>query len=481
MTFISSLIPKRLVAASALSVVPKPRRISLQNSVAGIVAFDTLFLVVSCFLPSLAYQMFFPGEPMSASETAYAAAVSVALFLISSRAFGTYETHKLVDFKFGMVRYVFCVFITFAIMLFLAGATKTQSSYSRFWFFSWMLLVLIVPNVFRWLITSRLWARIEAGDYIFKAMSVSLFGDPLTAGEIRRSTSNLVKVVETGTLDTISELSELSDVIARNEIDHIYVRTRWVDAPMALVELSELRQLAAEVFVVPDDARVRNLMLDVGRLGDRFTLSAVQRPIDAWGLWIKRVQDVIVASAALLFFGPVMLIVALAIKLDSDGPILFRQKRVGFNGTTFELLKFRSMHQTMSDANASVQTSRSDPRVTRIGRIIRRTSVDEFPQFLNVLQGTMSIVGPRPHALDTRAEGLPISELTDKYAARHRVKPGLTGFAQVNGFRGELDSADKVRRRVEHDIEYIENWSTWLDFKIILRTALLLVYDPHAY
>jgi len=459
----------------------RPNRICLQNYIAGVAAFDVFFLILASFLPNLAYRALFGATPTSVAEEASAAVAALALFLICCRAFETYNAARFIDFRFGVVRHAMCVFFTFAIMLFVAGVTKTQSDYSRFWFFSWMLLVLLVPNVVRWLIASRVLSRIEAGDYIFKAMSVSIFGDPLTAGEIRRSTSNLVKVVETGVLDRIAEISDLADTIARNEIDHIYVRTRWVDAPAALVELRELRQLAAEIFVVPDDARVRNLMLDVGRIGDRFTLSAVQRPIDAWGLWIKRVQDVVVASAALLFFSPVMLLVALAIRLDSKGPVLFRQTRVGFNGNTFELLKFRSMRQEMSCADASVQTSKQDPRVTRVGRIIRRTSIDEFPQFLNVLQGTMSIVGPRPHALDTRAEGMPISELTDRYAARHRVKPGLTGLAQVNGYRGELDSAEKVRHRVAHDIEYIENWSTWLDIKIILKTALLIVYDPHAY
>ena len=481
MTFISSLIPKRLVQVIDAPVAYRPSRISLQNFIAAVATFDVFFLIIAAFLPNLAYRALFGEEPINTAEASSAAIAATALFSISCRAFQTYSAQKFVDFKFGFVRHVMCVFITFAIMLFVAGVTKTQSNYSRFWFFSWMLLVLIVPNVFRWLISARMMSRIEAGDYIFKAMSVSIIGDPLTAGEIRRSTSNLVKVVETGSLERIADLSDLADIIARNEIDHIYVRTRWVDAPAALVELRELRQLAAEIFVVPDDARVRNLMLDVGRLGDRFTLSAVQRPIDAWGLWIKRMQDIVVASGALLFFSPVMLLVALAIKLDSNGPVLFRQKRVGFNGNTFELLKFRSMRQELSCADASVQTSKSDPRVTRVGRIIRRTSVDEFPQFLNVLQGTMSIVGPRPHALDTRAEGLPVSQLTEKYAARHRVKPGLTGLAQVNGYRGELDSAEKVRHRVEHDIEYIENWSTWLDIKIILKTALLIVYDPHAY
>ena len=139
------------------------------------------------------------------------------------------------------------------------------------------------------------------------------------------------------------------------------------------------------------------------------------------------------------------------------------------------------MYFDKSDANASVQTRRCDPRVTRVGKFIRKTSLDEFPQLFNVLAGTMSLVGPRPHALGTKAEGSPIDQITASYAARHRVKPGLTGLAQVNGYRGELDTADKVRSRVAYDIQYIEHWSTWLDLKIMLKTAVLLIYDPVAY
>lgn len=139
------------------------------------------------------------------------------------------------------------------------------------------------------------------------------------------------------------------------------------------------------------------------------------------------------------------------------------------------------MYTEQTDPNAALQTGKDDPRVTRVGRLIRRSSMDELPQFFNVLKGSMSVVGPRPHALGTRAEGQRLEELVDSYAARHRYKPGLTGWAQINGLRGELNSVEKLKRRVEHDIEYIENWSIWLDLKIILRTLMLVVYDPTAY
>jgi polysaccharide biosynthesis protein PslA len=176
-----------------------------------------------------------------------------------------------------------------------------------------------------------------------------------------------------------------------------------------------------------------------------------------------------------------MLLIALALKIESPGPVIFRQMRAGFNGSVFEIWKFRSMYTSQTDQEARRQTSKDDPRVTPVGRFIRATSFDELPQFFNVLQGTMSVVGPRPHALKTSTGGKLLEEVVDKYAFRHRVKPGLTGWAQVNGLRGELDSADKLKRRVTFDLQYIDNWSLGFDLKIVLRTVLKLFYDPSAY
>ena len=188
-----------------------------------------------------------------------------------------------------------------------------------------------------------------------------------------------------------------------------------------------------------------------------------------------------IAALVLALISPMLLFVALLIRLDSKGPIFFRQRRVGFNGSIFEILKFRTMYVDQTDHDAVRQTGRGDARVTRVGRVLRRTSLDELPQFINVLQGSMSIVGPRPHALQTRAEGKSLDELVEHYAARHRVKPGITGLAQVNGLRGELDSAEKLRRRVDYDIEYIDRWTIWLDIEILLKTVPLVFYDKSAY
>jgi exopolysaccharide biosynthesis polyprenyl glycosylphosphotransferase len=197
---------------------------------------------------------------------------------------------------------------------------------------------------------------------------------------------------------------------------------------------------------------------------------------------MKWLFDKIIGGLALIAALPVMAMIALAIKLDSRGPILFKQKRYGFNNDTIEVYKFRSLYADATDYGAERLVTRDDPRVTRVGRIIRKTSLDELPQLFNVvLKGNLSLVGPRPHAINARAEARLYDEAVDGYFARHRVKPGLTGWAQINGWRGETDTHEKIQRRVEHDLYYIENWSVLFDFLIVARTPLALVKPENAY
>jgi Undecaprenyl-phosphate glucose phosphotransferase len=206
-----------------------------------------------------------------------------------------------------------------------------------------------------------------------------------------------------------------------------------------------------------------------------------QMPLTGWSPMIKRLEDVLLAGLALALLSPLMLAIACAIRLDSPGPVLFRQKRYGYNNRLIEVLKFRSMHHHQADAHAERQTTRDDPRVTRVGRFLRRFSLDELPQLLNVLGGSMSMVGPRPHASATKAGNVLFEDAVEEYAARHRVKPGITGLAQINGYRGETDTLEKIEKRVEHDLDYIEKWSIWLDFYILLRTIPAIIFTREAY
>jgi exopolysaccharide biosynthesis polyprenyl glycosylphosphotransferase len=211
-------------------------------------------------------------------------------------------------------------------------------------------------------------------------------------------------------------------------------------------------------------------------------LDIFDRPIADWDVVMKWLFDKVVGSIALVCVAPIMLLIALAIKLNSKGPVFFKQRRYGFNNELVEIYKFRSMYVEDTDATASKLVTRNDPRVTRVGRFIRKTSLDELPQLFNVVfTGNLSLVGPRPHAIHAKAADHLYDEAVDGYFARHRVKPGITGWAQINGWRGETDSQEKIQRRVEHDLFYIENWSILFDLYILCRTPFALIRGESAY
>ena len=196
----------------------------------------------------------------------------------------------------------------------------------------------------------------------------------------------------------------------------------------------------------------------------------------------KRLFDIVFAIISILLLWPIMLVTAIAIRLESPGPVFFRQKRHGYNNRIIDVLKFRSMYDEHSDPKAKNIVTRDDARVTRIGRFIRKTSIDELPQLFNVLRGDLSLVGPRPHAVDAlTSQSQRFSAIVEGYASRHRLPPGITGWAQINGWRGGIEASEDLRARVEHDLYYIENWSVWFDLKILWLTPLSLLNVRSAY
>ena len=211
-------------------------------------------------------------------------------------------------------------------------------------------------------------------------------------------------------------------------------------------------------------------------------LDVFDKPIADWDVVLKTIFDRVVGALALVALSPLLLAVAVAVKLDTRGPVQFRQKRYGFNNEPVEVFKFRSMYVDKLDFTATKQVTRDDPRVTRVGRFIRKTSMDELPQLFNVVfKGNLSLVGPRPHAVHAKAADRQYDDVVDGYFARHRVKPGITGWAQINGWRGETDTPIKIQRRVEHDLAYIENWSLFFDLYILLITPFALIKAENAY
>jgi Undecaprenyl-phosphate glucose phosphotransferase len=239
----------------------------------------------------------------------------------------------------------------------------------------------------------------------------------------------------------------------------------------------KLNVLPVDIDLCPDNIGFSLLKRQVGYLGDLPLLRVAEAPLSGWAFFLKSAEDIVIGSIALLLLSPIMLVTAIAIKLDSPGPIFFRQPRYGFNNSTIRVWKFRSMYTDRGDLSGAVQTQRGDPRITRIGAYLRKSSIDELPQLFNVLQGTMSLVGPRPHPTNMRTENLLCEDIVENYLHRHRLKPGITGWAQVNGSRGATTTSDQLERRIELDLYYIENWSLWLDIKIMILTITNLFND----
>jgi Undecaprenyl-phosphate glucose phosphotransferase len=248
--------------------------------------------------------------------------------------------------------------------------------------------------------------------------------------------------------------------------DDIIILISHQDVPSALALASALSDLPVDVHVVPVGFVDLMAVSRITQFGNMVTMRVFQSPLSPFSRAIKRAFDVAAAIAGLILLSPLFVIVSLAIKLDSRGPVFFRQTRHGYNNEPIRVLKFRSM-TVMEDGDNFRQVIRNDPRVTRLGRILRRTNIDELPQLFNVLVGDMSIVGPRPHAT---AHNNFFAELISSFTRRHNVKPGITGWAQANGYRGDTDTLEKMQRRVECDLYYIDNWSLFLDLKIILMT-----------
>ncbi|MDA8248313.1 MAG: undecaprenyl-phosphate glucose phosphotransferase [Rhodospirillales bacterium] len=287
-----------------------------------------------------------------------------------------------------------------------------------------------------------------------------------------------------GLIDGVPVLGAVMHLLAlvrRGVVDEVVLALPWSEERRILELIDMLSDYPVHVRLAPDLISYhfpRRVQLD---LQGHPMLQVAERPISGWRSVLKRAEDLLVGGVALLLCAIPMAMIVLAIRLDSPGPALFRQKRTGFNNHEFEMLKFRTMHHHMAEYSICRQTTRNDPRVTRIGAILRRTSLDELPQIFNVLRGEMSIVGPRPHAPGTCAGSRPFEQVVDRYAARHRVKPGLTGLAQVRGYRGETRTEDKLIRRVECDLEYIDTWSLWRDLVIMLRTLIIVLRMQNAY
>ncbi len=384
------------------------------------------------------------------------------------------------------------IFTTVFVIVFF---TKIGAEYSRMWLGGWAVggfsaTFIFRASLFSFLKNSRIAEQLDRRAVLVgggepalnliksfeaaPARDVSIIGIFDDRGDDRSP-------VQVGPLKKLGTVDELVAFARQTRVDVLIVTLPLVAETRLLEVLKRLWVLPVDIRLSAYSQKLRYKSRAYSYIGNIPLLDVFDKPLSGWNALLKNIEDKVLASLALVLLSPVMALVALAVKLDSPGPVLFRQKRYGFNNELIEVFKFRSMYVEQSDAMASKLVTRNDPRVTRVGRFIRKTSLDELPQFFNVLRGELSLVGPRPHATHAKAKDSLYTDVVDGYFARHRVKPGITGWAQINGWRGETDTEEKIQRRVEHDLFYIENWSLLFDLYILAKTPFSLIETDNAY
>jgi Undecaprenyl-phosphate glucose phosphotransferase len=431
-----------------------------------------------------------PGKPEGVGFFALLVAFSS---LLGIRGLGLYEPRA---WTHGTVTAVQSIAISVLIGGLLYGVSLlTPVELPLAWITAWSVLCAVYIGVSRTL--AALWAKPAAAAGHFKTR-VAIVGGGQAAEDalnlLEQSPSSDIEVV--GLFDDRFDNRSPESVRKHRKLGSIsdlapYARAHDLDLIIVAIPLSaetRMLQILKRLWELPVDIRISGaagkLKLSRGAytyIGNLPLLSAFERPLSGWDSVMKSVVDRVVAVCAIIGLAPVMLAVAAAVKWESKGPIIFKQKRFGFNNQLVEVYKFRSMYTDMSDAGATKLVTKDDPRVTRVGRIIRKTSLDELPQLFNVLAGTLSLVGPRPHATQAKAAGSLYDEVVEGYFARHKVKPGITGWAQINGWRGETDTREKIEQRVKHDLDYIDRWSIGFDLYILAKTPLALLKSENAY
>jgi Undecaprenyl-phosphate glucose phosphotransferase len=421
-----------------------------------------------------------------------AAAASVVILLHLS---GAYTLHSLLFPADQIMRVVIAWTIVAAsgALLIVLGADEPLAM--SIWLSQWLLGGIAASLFGRWGLAApcRYWNR--SGRFNRQAV---LVGGGRSAGDLikalqreRNSDLTIVGIFDDRTDDRSPPVIEGYPRIGT--IDELVEFARSVRIDLLLVTFpvnaeTRLLHLLRKLWVLPVDIRLsahsqklRYQPRAYSQIGNVPFIDLFDRPITGWDALVKTVTDRALAAVLIGVLAPLMAAVWVAVKLDSRGPALFRQKRYGFNNELIEVFKFRSMYVEQTDPTAKRMATRDDPRVTRVGRFIRKTSLDELPQLFNVLKGELSLVGPRPHATNANVNDTDYSAIIEEYFARTRVKPGITGWAQINGWRGNTDTVDKLHKRFEHDLYYIENWSLLFDLYILARTPLALLSAENAY
>jgi Undecaprenyl-phosphate glucose phosphotransferase len=478
--------------ARAIAAEPVSQAIS-PIVLAGIVRTFEFVLIVAIGAAVYAYEV----VPIEGFEWRYAFAdLAVAAAAITAfQLFDIYTTTAFRTHVHQLGRLIVAWTMVFLIALALAFFIKFEDTISRGWAAGWYVAglaaliadrLVLTSLVRRWARTGRLIRRViivgggREGETLVRALEHEADSDLRICGVFDdrggdRSPEVVAGIPKLGTVDDLVEFTR------RTRVDLILVSLPLTAEERVLHMVRKLWVLPVDVRLAAHMSKLRFRPRAYSYIGNVPVLDIFDKPIADWNMVLKSTFDFV--AGGLIFLGtlPVMAVTALAIKLDSPGPVFFRQRRLGFNNEVIEVYKFRSLHHRHADPSASKVVTKNDPRVTRVGRFIRKTSIDELPQLMNVLRGELSLVGPRPHAVEANTANKLWEEVVDGYFARHRVKPGITGWAQINGWRGEVNTPEKLQNRVEHDLYYIENWSLVFDIYILLRTPFALLKTENAY
>lgn len=474
----------------SVSIPWRRRKYSISSDVLPqfIVALDSIAIL------SAAFVTYVLTEGVYTDRTDYFIFAAVFVWLVGlllMNIAGLYKFEPILRPAGFLEKFVVAFVTTFLFLFAAAFLLKISAIYSRVWTVSFAMAAFFGTLIAR-LVAARL-LKLVGGRQLFTRNVVICGNGPQARrllqhiGRVRPQFVSLVGLF-TDLEATKSECSQcpilggVDDVVTyarENEVDDIVIALPWSADEQIAALVAKLRVLPVNVYLGADLIGFSvALRQPPDHFGNLPIMEIMGRPLSGWGALLKATEDYVLGFLFAVALSPVMLLIALAIKLDSRGPVLFRQKRYGFVNTTFHILKFRTMKHTPISATKTEQAVRNDPRVTRVGRFLRRWSLDEIPQIFNVLSGSMSLVGPRPHAIDHDEE---YAQKIRGYFARHRVKPGITGWAQVNGLRGQTDTVDKMERRVQYDISYVENWSLLFDLRILALTGYALLSGRNAY
>lgn len=441
---------------------------------------DFLLILLSYLVAGFVYRHFMGASadqevPIGAGLIVGVAFVAIAFFQ------RVYDSHRLFNGIWQARKVVFVWMVSLAILALIAFLLKSTASLSRGTTIVFAITGLISLGAHRAAWRVGLASSLAKGHLIDRrVVLLSLKPLDFTSNRFKDLRKNGFDVVRhfvlNATLDDAALDSEILNIIRQSRTtnaEEFLLAIDWNELPMLQKLSQRLRQVPQPIRLLPDFPIADLVSRPFMPVSGTMAIEIQRPPLSIFERTQKRCLDVGLASIALLLLAPLLIVSAILIKLDSEGNVIFRQSRRGFNGKPFEIWKFRSM-SVSENGHTVTQATKQDRRVTRVGRFLRKTSIDELPQLWNVLRGEMSLVGPRPHAL---AHDNYYDEVISNYVYRHHMKPGLTGWAQVNGFRGETPTIDLMEKRVEYDVWYVTNWSIWLDMRIILRTASALMYQ----